>query len=50
MTNSITENLANLGVTLPQPPKPVASYVGFIKQGDLVFVSGQLPMVEENWH
>ncbi len=46
MTDSIAANLSNLGVTLPQPPKPVASYVGFIKQGDLVFVSGQLPMVE----
>ena len=46
MTDSIAANLSNLGVTLPQPPKPVASYVGFIRQGDLVFVSGQLPMVE----
>lgn len=43
MTDTIANTLAALGVTLPQPPKPVASYVGFIKQGDLVFISGQLP-------
>ena len=45
MTNSITKNLTNLGITLPEPAKPLASYVGFVRQGDLVFVSGQLPLV-----
>ena len=46
MSSSIADNLARLGVTLPEPAKPVASYVGFVKQGDLVFVSGQLPFVD----
>jgi enamine deaminase RidA (YjgF/YER057c/UK114 family) len=42
--STIAENLTNLGVVLPQPPTPLASYVGFVRHGDLVFVSGQLPM------
>jgi len=42
--STIAENLNNLGVVLPQPPTPLASYVGFVRQDDLVFVSGQLPM------
>lgn len=43
MGSSIADNLVNLGITLTKPPAPVASYVGFIRQGELVFVSGQLP-------
>ncbi len=37
------ENLAALGITLPTPAKPVANYVGWVKTGNLVFTSGQLP-------
>ncbi|MEM9332871.1 MAG: RidA family protein [Pseudomonadota bacterium] len=44
--STIESRVAELGLTIPQPPKPVASYVGFVKHGDLVFVSGQTPMVE----
>ena len=46
MSNSIEENLSNLGIILPTPPVPLASYVGFVKHNDLVFVSGQLPLHE----
>jgi enamine deaminase RidA (YjgF/YER057c/UK114 family) len=42
----IASRLAELGITLPEPPKPVASYVGFVREGNLVFVSGQLPFLE----
>lgn len=45
MTEGIAARLQAMGVELPQPSKPVASYVGFVRQGDLVFVSGQLPLV-----
>lgn len=41
---TIQDRLAELGVTLPEPPQPVASYVGFVRHGDLVFVSGQVPL------
>ena len=41
---SFEANLAALGLTLPPAPKPVASYVPAVRSGNLVFVSGQLPM------
>ena len=40
----IHAKLASLGLTLPAAPKPVASYVPAVRSGNLVFVSGQLPM------
>jgi enamine deaminase RidA (YjgF/YER057c/UK114 family) len=42
----IEERLAELGLSLPEPPKPVAAYVPCVRAGSLVVVSGQLPMVE----
>jgi len=36
--------LAELGVTLPEAPAPAANYVPWIRTGDLVFVSGQIPI------
>jgi enamine deaminase RidA (YjgF/YER057c/UK114 family) len=33
-----------LGITLPTPAAPVANYVGFVKSGNMVFISGQLPL------
>jgi len=38
--------LAQLGLTLPAPAKPVASYVPAVRVGNLVFVSGQVPVRE----
>jgi len=37
------KKLHNLGLTLPDPPKPVASYVPFVRNGNLLFLSGMLP-------
>lgn len=42
----IHAKLTALGLKLPAAPKPVASYVPAVRAGDLVFVSGQLPMSE----
>ncbi len=39
---SIEARLADLGVTLPEPPNPVANYVGYVITGNLVHVSGQI--------
>ncbi len=36
------ERLARLGITLPEAPAVVASYVPAVKSGDLLFVSGQV--------
>lgn len=41
--SNIEAKLASLGITLPTPAAPVANYVGFVKSGNQVFVSGQLP-------
>ena len=39
----IEEQIKSLGITLPAPPKPVASYVPAKRVGNLLFVSGQVP-------
>lgn len=44
MGDSIEERLAGLGVVLPQAAAPAANYVPFVRSGDLLFTSGQLPM------
>jgi len=38
------EKLRALGLELPPAPKPVGAYVPAVRTGNLVFVSGQLPM------
>ena len=43
----IEEKLKTLGIILPVPPTPAGSYVPVIKTGNLLFISGQIPM-EEN--
>lgn len=42
--SQLQTNLEKLGLTLPEVPKPVASYVPAKKVGNLIYVSGQLPM------
>lgn len=37
--------LAQLGLELPTVSKPVASYVPAVRSGNLVFVSGQIPIL-----
>lgn len=41
--SNIEAKLTSLGITLPTPAAPVANYVGFVKSGDQIFISGQLP-------
>ena len=38
------ERLAELGLAVPEVPKPVAVYVPAVRSGQQVFTSGQLPM------
>ena len=40
----IEEKLESLGITLPNPPTPAGSYVTVIRTGNLLFISGQIPM------
>lgn len=46
MPGTVDANLAKLGITLPQPPAPVANYIGFNMVGNLLVVSGQIPLVD----
>ncbi|XDA97852.1 RidA family protein [Sulfitobacter sp. LCG007] len=39
---SITDRLAELGVTLGSPTAPAANYVPFVKSGGMLYVSGQI--------
>ena len=40
------ERLAEMGLSVPEVAKPVASYIPAVRTGNYVFTSGQLPMVD----
>lgn len=40
----VAERLAELGLTIPEVAKPVASYIPAVQSGSYVYTSGQLPM------
>ena len=42
----VLKRLAALGLALPAAPRPVAAYVPSVRVGDLVFVSGQIPLAD----
>jgi enamine deaminase RidA (YjgF/YER057c/UK114 family) len=44
MTDDPYARLAALCLTLPTPPAPAASYLPYVLQSGLVFVSGQEPV------
>ncbi|MGE5062781.1 MAG: RidA family protein [Myxococcales bacterium] len=44
---SIDNRLAELGITLPTPAAPVASYVPAVEQGGLLHISGQISVAED---
>jgi enamine deaminase RidA (YjgF/YER057c/UK114 family) len=38
------EKIKSLGIDLPEIPKPLGSYVPFVRTGNLVYLSGMLPL------
>jgi enamine deaminase RidA (YjgF/YER057c/UK114 family) len=42
---SISQRLSELGIELPEVVVPLAAYVPTVRTGNLVYTSGQLPMV-----
>ncbi len=44
MAGQIDARLEELGIEVPQPAVPVANYVGYVVTGNLIFVSGQVPI------
>lgn len=47
MTGRIETRLSELNIDLPAPPAPVASYVPFVVSGNLLTISGQIPLTAE---
>ncbi|MEO7601964.1 MAG: RidA family protein [Sphingomicrobium sp.] len=45
--SQIDQRLAELGITLPQPAAPVASYVPAVESGGLLHISGQISFAED---
>ncbi len=50
MTGKIETRLKQLGLTLPAAATPVANYIPFVKTGNLVFVAGQIPLLNGAVH
>lgn len=46
MTGKIDARLAQLGITLPTPPVPVASYLPYVVSGNQVTIAGQVTLVD----
>jgi enamine deaminase RidA (YjgF/YER057c/UK114 family) len=44
--SQVESRLAALGLTVPQVTIPLAAYVPAVRTGNLIFTSGQLPMIE----
>ncbi len=41
---TILEKISSLGLTLPAVPAPVAAYVNCVRSGNLLYISGGLPI------
>jgi enamine deaminase RidA (YjgF/YER057c/UK114 family) len=44
--SQIEQKIIELGFSLPETAKPLAAYIPAVQTGNLVFTSGQLPMIE----
>lgn len=47
--SDIDSRLNELGLTLPEAAAPVANYVGYVKSGQQVFISGQVSKIGDNF-
>ncbi len=44
--STIEARLSDMGIVIPEPAAPVASYIGHVVHNGLVTVSGQLPLAD----
>lgn len=42
----IEEKIKSIGIKIPIPPNPAGSYVPIVKSGNLMYVSGQIPIID----
>lgn len=42
----IEEKIKSIGIKIPIPPNPAGSYIPIVKSGNLMYVSGQIPMID----
>ena len=47
--SKIDQTLEELGLTLPVAAAPVANYVGYVQSGNMVFISGQISKIGDNF-
>lgn len=47
MSSQVEERLNQLDVVLPPTPKPVAAYLPAVEAGGFIYVSGQIPLVDD---
>jgi enamine deaminase RidA (YjgF/YER057c/UK114 family) len=47
MTESPTQRLTRLGITLPEPAPAVAAFVPALRHGDTVYISGQIAIRDD---
>ncbi|MGI0055751.1 MAG: RidA family protein [Nitrosarchaeum sp.] len=40
----IEEKIKSMGINIPIPPSPAGSYIPVVKSGNLLYVSGQIPI------
>jgi enamine deaminase RidA (YjgF/YER057c/UK114 family) len=40
------DKLKELGIELPEAPKPLGSYIPAVRTGNLIFLSGMLPLIQ----
>ena len=46
MAQTVEQRLTNMGVSLPKPAAPAANYVPFVTAGKLIFVAGQITILD----
>lgn len=44
---SVEDRLSALGINLPEPVAPVANYVPYVITGNLISISGQIPVAKD---
>ena len=46
MAGTVEQRLTEMGVALPNPAAPAANYIPFITTGNMIFVSGQITVLD----